>query len=204
MEKTRDLILGHATRLFANQGFAGTSVRDIVEAAGVNVSLVSYHFGGKDGLYRECLLAAGNERLQITQSTLTAPNSARDVRAKIELFVERSLASLAADIDRQRLVAAELDRAADNFDELLKAVFLKVHETTSEFFAIARKKGYTRPDFEPKALAAMLRGLIINETRLERVKNKLLALSITDETHRKDCARHISGLFLDGALLGLK
>lgn len=41
-------ILLAAKKLFADQGFEGTSVRQICEEAGANVALVSYHFGGKE------------------------------------------------------------------------------------------------------------------------------------------------------------
>jgi AcrR family transcriptional regulator len=44
-------ILDAAERLFARHGFYGVSVRDITEAAGVDVALVSYHFGGKRELF---------------------------------------------------------------------------------------------------------------------------------------------------------
>lgn len=44
-------ILLAARRLFARQGFDGTSVRQICEEAGANVALVSYHFGGKDNMF---------------------------------------------------------------------------------------------------------------------------------------------------------
>lgn len=39
-------------RLFAQQGFAKTSTRELAEAAGVNVAGISYYFGDKAGLYR--------------------------------------------------------------------------------------------------------------------------------------------------------
>lgn len=40
---------------FAAAGYAGTSVRDLARAAGVNVAAISYHFGGKEQLYQQCL-----------------------------------------------------------------------------------------------------------------------------------------------------
>ena len=41
--------------LFAEKGFEGTSVRDIVTKAGVNQAAINYHFKGKSGLYLEVL-----------------------------------------------------------------------------------------------------------------------------------------------------
>ena len=40
-------IIETAERLFADRGFKGTSVRDIAEAAGINVAMISYYFGSK-------------------------------------------------------------------------------------------------------------------------------------------------------------
>jgi AcrR family transcriptional regulator len=40
-----------AETLFAEQGFKGTSVRDIAETAGINLAMVSYYFGSKEKLF---------------------------------------------------------------------------------------------------------------------------------------------------------
>lgn len=40
-----------ATELFAHRGFDGVTIRDLAEAATVNVAAVHYHFGGKRELY---------------------------------------------------------------------------------------------------------------------------------------------------------
>ncbi len=60
-EHTRRRILECATRLFAEQGAGRTSVREIAAAAGVNLALVSHHFGGKDKLYAACVEAMYRE-----------------------------------------------------------------------------------------------------------------------------------------------
>ncbi len=49
-----------AERLFAERGFDGVSVRDIVQAAGANLAAVSYHFGSKT----ELLLSVFRRRTQ--------------------------------------------------------------------------------------------------------------------------------------------
>jgi AcrR family transcriptional regulator len=50
MIKTEDKILDTAERLFAEQGYAGTSLRQIIAAAGVNLAAIHYHFGNKEEL----------------------------------------------------------------------------------------------------------------------------------------------------------
>ena len=57
-EFTRGSIIKAAIHLFAEKGFQGASVRDIVVKARVNQAAINYHFKGKDGLYLEVLKTA--------------------------------------------------------------------------------------------------------------------------------------------------
>lgn len=50
--QSRERLLKAAMRLFAAQGFATTSTREIALAAGTNIAAISYYFGDKAGLYR--------------------------------------------------------------------------------------------------------------------------------------------------------
>ena len=52
IQGTRERILDAALDLFGERGLTGTTVRDIAARAKVNVAAISYHFGGKDELYR--------------------------------------------------------------------------------------------------------------------------------------------------------
>jgi AcrR family transcriptional regulator len=54
-EETRARILQKARDAFAEMGFAGASIRDIAREAGVTHSMITYHFGTKDGLWREAV-----------------------------------------------------------------------------------------------------------------------------------------------------
>ena len=47
---TKQKILNAAERLIAEQGYAATSLRQIIAEAGVNLAAVHYHFGSKDEL----------------------------------------------------------------------------------------------------------------------------------------------------------
>ncbi|MGL1861365.1 MAG: CerR family C-terminal domain-containing protein [Pseudodesulfovibrio sp.] len=54
-EETRGILLNTGARLFALNGYNGVSMRTLASAAGVNLATVSYHFGGKAGLYEAIL-----------------------------------------------------------------------------------------------------------------------------------------------------
>ncbi len=49
--KTKERILSEARKLFSVHGYKGTSIRKIAEMSEVNLSAVSYHFGGKTELF---------------------------------------------------------------------------------------------------------------------------------------------------------
>lgn len=51
-DPARDRLVRAGLRLFAQQGFAATTTRELAQAAGVNVAAISYYFGDKAGLYR--------------------------------------------------------------------------------------------------------------------------------------------------------
>jgi AcrR family transcriptional regulator len=55
---TRDNLIEAAIAVFSAKGFEGGSVREITQAANANQAAINYHFGGKDGLYREVLKAS--------------------------------------------------------------------------------------------------------------------------------------------------
>jgi AcrR family transcriptional regulator len=64
---TRGKMLDAAERLFADNGFDGTSLRDIAEAADLHLALSTYHFGTKERLFEEVISrrAAEMERIRL-------------------------------------------------------------------------------------------------------------------------------------------
>jgi AcrR family transcriptional regulator len=52
---TRERLLATAARVFADHGYAATTIRDVCKRARANVAAVNYHFGSKEQLYVETL-----------------------------------------------------------------------------------------------------------------------------------------------------
>ncbi len=54
-ENTRFCLIQAASKLFSSLGYDKVSTRDLAQVAQVNISMISYHFGGKEGLYKQVL-----------------------------------------------------------------------------------------------------------------------------------------------------
>lgn len=50
-------ILDTSVMLFSTLGYKETSIREISRVAGVNVSMISYYFGGKDGILHDIVIS---------------------------------------------------------------------------------------------------------------------------------------------------
>lgn len=57
-QTVRQRLLARATECFARKGYASTTVREIVEAAGVTKPTLYYYFRNKEGLYLELMQEA--------------------------------------------------------------------------------------------------------------------------------------------------
>jgi AcrR family transcriptional regulator len=54
-DRKKEAILDAAERLFSQKGFDATSTRAIAAEAGVNMAMISYYFGSKEGLFKGLL-----------------------------------------------------------------------------------------------------------------------------------------------------
>ena len=75
---TRERILENATDLFAEKGYAGTSVREIVARAGVTKPVLYYYFQSKEGLFYAILEWAADLQQQILNEIFAAPGTVLD------------------------------------------------------------------------------------------------------------------------------
>ena len=75
---TRQLILGVALRHFADRGYAGTSVQDIVDEAKVAKPMLYYYFQSKAGLYQALIDQAHDERYALMCEAAAGQESLRE------------------------------------------------------------------------------------------------------------------------------
>lgn len=92
MIDTKQKILDAAERLIAEQGYAATSLRQIIGEAGVNLASVHYHFGSKeellDGLVMRKVGPVNDRRLEmLTEYETEAGGGAVPVPKIIDAFL---------------------------------------------------------------------------------------------------------------------
>ena len=87
---TLNLILDTAERLFAVDGYAAVSLRKITGQANVDLALVNYYFGSKEGLFKEVLARRvdkmSKERLAYLEQAELVPGSEQSVIDLLEGF----------------------------------------------------------------------------------------------------------------------
>jgi AcrR family transcriptional regulator len=128
----RERLLAEATRLFAQNGFEGTSVQQIVEAAGVTKGAMYHYYDSKDDLLYEVYHRLLTMQLARLERLADGPGSAQQrlwaatvdvVRTSLEniddlIVFFRSLHMLPS--SRQQAIRAERRRYHERFRELVE------------------------------------------------------------------------------------
>lgn len=106
---TKERILKAAEQLFGEQGFAGTSLRAVTAAAGVNLAAVNYHFHSKEALFQAvaqyCMRSMSDERLQRLDAL-----QASGLEMSLEALLEAYLAPIFEELARAGEQASPLLR----------------------------------------------------------------------------------------------
>ncbi|MGC4084926.1 MAG: CerR family C-terminal domain-containing protein [Vicinamibacterales bacterium] len=119
--ETRQRLLDAARRLFAEQGYRRVTVREICGRAGANVAAINYHFGGKQGLYREILDEAIVVMRETSELAMRAGQGAtveQRLRAFIRVFIQR--VSSEGNPWIRQLMAHEMAEPTDGLDHVVQ------------------------------------------------------------------------------------
>jgi AcrR family transcriptional regulator len=157
-EDARLRLLQVGLRLFAAQGYARTSTRELAVAAGVNVAAISYYFGDKAGLYRAVFFGPQGNPAEVDLSRFTAPGLR--LEEVLRGFFEGFVAPL-REGDAMRLCMKLRFREMLEPTGLWAEEIVKDIKPTHEALAavLARHLGLAAPDLELTRLVVCLAGL---------------------------------------------
>ena len=144
--ETKERILDAAERLFADRGFAATSLRQITAEAGVNLAAVNYHFGSKESLlaavFERRVVPVNQERLRRLDAleAKDAAGTAIDLEDVVRAFVLPAFRA-AEQFGAQGAKFMQLvGRMHSETNEQLRATFLKLFQPVGLRFVPVLKK----------------------------------------------------------------
>ena len=143
----RGEILTQATRLFAEQGYDGTTVQEIADAVGIRKPSLLYHFKSKDELREQVIagmLAHWNALLPgLLLKASTEERFDATMEALTEFFIE--------DPSRARLFLRETLDRPESMQAMLAEFVRSWVELLSEQLERAKAQGLVQPDIDPQA-----------------------------------------------------
>ena len=128
-----------ALQRFAAQGFEATSLREIAGDAGVDVALISYRFGGKQGLWKDIISQAGAD---LREALEQARGNSEEASAQQRLG-HSARAFLAYLLDRPevpRLLLRDITIDSDRSQWLLETLSLPLHRHFIDLAQAAAKE----------------------------------------------------------------
>jgi AcrR family transcriptional regulator len=137
--ETKLKIAEAAIYLFTSQGYKGTTVRQIAKQAGVNLALISYHFGGKKGLLEELITSFFEgyiRRIEIVYHT----TSSSSVKGSFIELVETLLVYQQKNLPLARFVYREMTLDSTLVRELMSTYLVKEKYFLQSLFERGMKK----------------------------------------------------------------
>jgi AcrR family transcriptional regulator len=198
-DDVRQAILVSSRDLFLRYGYRAVSSRQIAAAAGANVAMIRYYFGGKPGLYREMIegmlapIRVGIDAMRANQAAVDLP------------MIMAGLARLWA---ANPWIPGMMIREVLSPEGPLRAIFLrdiasKVVPIVEQIVAGEIERGRLRAGMEPKLVVLAMMSLVAFPFLTLPVSSKLLGVSTDDEFVNR-FIRHVTRVFEQGCAMPAK
>lgn len=150
IQDTKQRILDTAEKLFGEQGYDATSLRQIIAQAGVNLAAVHYHFGSKEDLLDELVVRRAvpvNEARIALLDRLEADSSCH--RPSVERVLEAFMLPMSESADRHPGFVRVMGRLYA--EGMMPAITRKHFQSTAMRFLAALQKAL--PELPEEELA---------------------------------------------------
>ncbi|MCU7852730.1 MAG: CerR family C-terminal domain-containing protein [Candidatus Thiodiazotropha sp. (ex Monitilora ramsayi)] len=150
---TRKRLLQAALQAFGSRDYDGVSTREIVEGAEANISAISYHFGGKRGLYlatvdflAEKLQSGMNDQLEQIRQTAEETPPDRSATLICDFLLHFLEHILLGEMGKHApgIIFREQNQPTEAFDILYEKLLAPMHHTLA--LLVARYRGQQASD----------------------------------------------------------
>lgn len=149
-------IISTATRLFAERGLNGVSIRELSTAAGVSISMISYYFEGKEGLYSSVL----QEQFACFEYLQTIKAKKADPLEKIEDYIRWSIQRNREYPFLLRYYTSELTNPTRHFSATVQPALERALHTLMDIIKDGIDKKQFRDELNPEDTALAMAGMV--------------------------------------------
>ncbi len=155
MKDTRSKILQVARRLFAEQGYTATSMRQVAEQAGIGKATIYHHFPDKEAMF--VALVEGN--IGKMEQALAAVKAEPDPKRRIEVAARASIHFLFESADILQIARREVPGARDYLRDYFVSFLHQYIDLLSEAIEKGIVSGIYRP-VDPRDAARVFMTMI--------------------------------------------
>jgi TetR/AcrR family transcriptional regulator len=190
---SRTNIISATTPLFAAKGLNGVSVRELAGTAGVNLSMISYYFGSKEGLYAAVL----TEQFAILEKVEEIEYIENDTLKKFEQYVRSTVVRYRKNPYLLRFYTSELTNPTSCFEKIVKPAIKRVIQILLDIFCKGLSNDEFRDGLDPNDTVLALAGMINFYFLLEPI-----TIETVDRSEERDeqLISHIMSVFMKGIL----
>lgn len=190
---TKDEILKAASRLFANNGFDGVSMREISNEAGTSLNSIRYHFGSKDDLLANLLQQLCKSVYETPIRILeTGAKTKEEFGLKLGLFLNEVLVQM---ISRKEIIKIAINdghRVEGNHD------YVPQQSKIIEYIKNAQAKKIVSPEIAPEMIGGVFMDRLLPQVLHADHLEKVFGTNISNPTYRKEWVDATLNLFLNG------
>jgi AcrR family transcriptional regulator len=195
-DERRSQILQVAIKLFSQNGFRGTTTKEIARAAGVSEAMVFRHFATKHELYHAILDHKACEGRAVNPMEMICEAlTAKDDEQVFYQMILNALNKHEGDPQFMRLLFHSALEGHELADIFIEENIVPIYEFMSAYVAQRQKDGAIRPNINPRVIVRAIVGMMIHHAlnnSLWDKKRRLLDIS------NEEAAKNFTEILLQG------
>ena len=188
---THDKVLKAAQKLFARNGYDGTTTKELAETAGIAEGTLFRHFTNKKAILVE---VATNGWIELLTDLLTELSEMSNYEAISQVMYKRML-RLGDNYDMMRVCFMEVQLHPDLRDQIQSEVIEKMTDVAEAFFQTAMERGVYRR-MNPRVIAQVFLGMFV----VAGFSHETIDRPVASPQEMKEMAEGLADIFLNGVL----
>jgi AcrR family transcriptional regulator len=188
---TRDKILKAAQKLFARNGYDGTTTKELAEKSGIAEGTLFRHFSNKKAILVE---VATQGWVDLLTDLLTELSEIASYEAISQVMYKRML-RLGDNYDMMRVCFMEVQLHQDLRERIQSEVVEKMTDVAEAFFQTAMERGVYRK-MNPRVIAQVFLGMFV----VAGFSHETIAQPGASPAEVKEMAEGLADIFLNGVL----